>query len=103
VAGLADLGDPGITDPPMRLLQLVEIGNLERQLIDGADPLRRAPGNDDELMMVSRRRGHERKLTAAAADAAIGDHEPDRLRIERDHRIDVSGIDTAMRQLRTDL
>src|SRR5580704_14926137 len=97
VAGLADLGDAGIADTTLRLLELVEIGDFERQLIDGAHTLRRAPRNDDELVMVPRCRGHERELAAAAADAAIGDDQPDRLGIERDHPIDIAGIDAAMR------
>jgi hypothetical protein len=38
VAGLTDLGDPGIADSAMRLFELVEIGDFERELIDSADP-----------------------------------------------------------------
>jgi len=100
VAGLPDLGDAGIADAAVRLLEPVEIGDLERQLIDGAHTLRRAPGDDNELMMVPRRCGHEGEFAAAAADAAIGDHEPNCLRIERDHPVDVAGINTTMGELR---
>ena len=51
--------------PAVRLLELIEIGDLERQLIDSAHTLRRAPRDDDELMMVPRCRRHERELAAA--------------------------------------
>ena len=70
VAGLADFGDAGIADAAVRLFELVEIADLERQLVDGAHTLRRAPRDDDELVMVPRRCRHERAFAAAAADAA---------------------------------
>jgi len=100
VAGLADFADAGIADAAVGLLELVEISDFERQLIDGADTVRCAPRDDNQLVMVPRCRGHKREFPATAADAAVRDYKPDRLRIERDHRVDVAGIDTAMRQLR---
>ena len=100
VAGLPDGVDAGLAGAAVERLQRIEIGNLERQLVDRADAVGRAARNDDELVMMPGRGGHKGKLAAAARNAAVGDDQADDVGVKVDHLRHVAGIDAAMRKLR---
>jgi hypothetical protein len=102
VADLTDLRHPGIAGAPEHRLELIEVRDLERQLVDGGDPALRAAGNEHHLMMVVRRGGHEGELEAAGADTLIRDDETQDALVELRLGGDVARIDSAMGKLRMD-